>query len=39
MILLRVFYIVVHTNINMSQHNGIDYTKIDTTSVNSLQLE
>ena len=39
MILLKVCYIVIYANINMSQHNGMDYIKIDRTSVNSLQSE
>jgi len=39
MILLKVVYIVVYANINMSQYNGMDYIKSDRTSVNSLQSE
>jgi hypothetical protein len=39
MTLLKVFYIVVYASINMSQHNGMDYIKINRTSVNSLQSE
>jgi hypothetical protein len=38
-ILLKVCYIVVYANINMSQHNGMDYIKIDRSSVNGLQSE
>ena len=37
--IIKSFLCFVYANINMSQHNGMDYIKIDRTSFNCLQSE